>query len=179
MCAHTHCSLMSNYDPMDCSPPGSSVHGTIPARILDQVAISSSKGSSRPKDQTCWLRAPAAPALTGRFFIPEPPGKPLSLMWSHLFCLFACAFDVILSLAQPMSLSFSPLSPSRSFTVSHLKSSILSWFCVWYNVRIQFHFHMLLPVLFPFFHSCLCFSLSSPLRCYLRSFSFFCSCLFS
>ena len=33
-------------DPMDCSPPGSSVHGTFQARILEWVAISSSKGSS-------------------------------------------------------------------------------------------------------------------------------------
>ena len=39
-------------DPMDCSPPGSSVHGIIQARILEWVAISSSRGSSQPKDQT-------------------------------------------------------------------------------------------------------------------------------
>ena len=41
-------------DPMDCSPPGSSVHGTFQARILEWVAISFSRGSSRPKDQT-WV----------------------------------------------------------------------------------------------------------------------------
>ena len=34
------------WDPMDCSPPGSSVHGICQARILEQVAICSSKGSS-------------------------------------------------------------------------------------------------------------------------------------
>ena len=39
-------------DPMDCSPPGSSVHGILQARILVWVAISSSKGSSQPRDQT-------------------------------------------------------------------------------------------------------------------------------
>ena len=93
-------------DHMDHSPPGSSVHGTIPARILDQVAISSSKRSSRSKEQTCWLGFPAASALTGGFFNTEAPGKPLSLMWSHLFCLFACDCDFILSLAQPMSSLF-------------------------------------------------------------------------
>ena len=38
--------------PMDCSPPGSSVHGILQARILEWVAISFSKGSSRPRDQT-------------------------------------------------------------------------------------------------------------------------------
>ena len=37
-------------DPMDCSPPGSSVHGILQARILEWIAISSSRGSSRPSD---------------------------------------------------------------------------------------------------------------------------------
>ena len=39
-------------DPMDYSPPGSSVHGILQARILKWVAISSSRGSSRPRDWT-------------------------------------------------------------------------------------------------------------------------------
>ena len=38
--------------PMDCSPPGSSVHGIFQARILEWVAISFSRGSSQPRDQT-------------------------------------------------------------------------------------------------------------------------------
>ena len=37
----------------DCSPPGSSVLGTLQARILEWVPISSSRGSSRPRDRTC------------------------------------------------------------------------------------------------------------------------------
>ena len=39
-------------DPMDCSPPGSSVHGIFQARILEWVAVSFSGVSSQPKDQT-------------------------------------------------------------------------------------------------------------------------------
>ena len=39
-------------DPLDCSPPGSSVHGILQARILEWVAISSSRGSSQPRDWT-------------------------------------------------------------------------------------------------------------------------------
>ena len=39
-------------DPMDCSLPGSSVHGIFQARELEWVAISFSKGSSQPRDQT-------------------------------------------------------------------------------------------------------------------------------
>ena len=40
-------------DPMDCSPPGPSVHGISQARIPEWVAISFSGESSRPRDQTC------------------------------------------------------------------------------------------------------------------------------
>ena len=44
-------SCLTLCDPMDCSTPGSSVHGIFQARILKWVAISSSRGSFRPKDQ--------------------------------------------------------------------------------------------------------------------------------
>ena len=42
---------------LDCSPPSSSVHGISQARKLEWVAISSSRGSSKPKDRTCvsWI----------------------------------------------------------------------------------------------------------------------------
>ena len=40
-------------DPMDHSPPGSSIHGILQARIPEWVAMLSSRGSSQPKDQTC------------------------------------------------------------------------------------------------------------------------------
>ena len=39
-------------NPMDCSLPGFSIHGIVQARILEWVAISFSKGSSQPRDQT-------------------------------------------------------------------------------------------------------------------------------
>ena len=45
------CSVMSiSLQPMDCSLPGFSVHGILQARILEQVAISYSRGSSQPRD---------------------------------------------------------------------------------------------------------------------------------
>ena len=43
-------SCLTLADPMDCSPSGSSVHGNFQARILEQVAIASSRGSSPPRD---------------------------------------------------------------------------------------------------------------------------------
>ena len=39
-------------DPVECSPPGSSAHGILQARILEWGAISFSRGSSRPRDWT-------------------------------------------------------------------------------------------------------------------------------
>ena len=64
-------------DPMDCSPPGSSVHGILQARILEWVAMPSSRGSSHPMDRT-HAGEPACPALAGRFFI-------TSTAWEALF----------------------------------------------------------------------------------------------
>ena len=40
------------FDPMDCSLPGSSIHGIFQARVLEWVVISFSRGSSRPRDWT-------------------------------------------------------------------------------------------------------------------------------
>ena len=40
-------------DPTDCSPPGPSVQGLLQARILEWVAISFPRGSTRPRDRTC------------------------------------------------------------------------------------------------------------------------------
>ena len=44
--------MSDSCDTMECGPPGSSVHGISQARILEWVAISFSRGSSRPRDRT-------------------------------------------------------------------------------------------------------------------------------
>ena len=46
-------------DPMDCSLPGSSLHGILQARVLEWFAISFFRGSSRPRDWTRVSRIPA------------------------------------------------------------------------------------------------------------------------
>ena len=58
---------------MDCSPPGSSVHGVSQARILQWVALSSSRGSSWPRD---WTHISWDSWLAGRFFTTVLLGKP-------------------------------------------------------------------------------------------------------
>ena len=59
------------YDPMDCTQSGFSVHGIFQARILEQVAISYSRGSSRLRDGT------RVSCFAGGFFTNELPGKLL------------------------------------------------------------------------------------------------------
>ena len=53
MCALSHFSLLTLWEPMDCSPPDYSVHGILQATILEWIVIPSSKGSSWPRDWTC------------------------------------------------------------------------------------------------------------------------------
>ena len=53
------------YNPMDHSPPGSSVCGISQGGILEWVAISSSRGFSRPKDQA---HIPSVSCIAGEFF---------------------------------------------------------------------------------------------------------------
>ena len=58
---------VSLWHPLDCSPPGSSVHGILQVRILEWVAISSSSGFSQPriKPRSAALQSDSLPA--------EPP----------------------------------------------------------------------------------------------------------
>ena len=49
MCMHEVASVLSLFDPMDCSPSDSSVHGILQTRILEWVAMPSSRGSSQPQ----------------------------------------------------------------------------------------------------------------------------------
>ena len=64
-------------DPMDCSSPGSSVPAIYQARILEGVAISSPRGSSRHRDQTL------ISSIAGGFFTAESPGKPILVLLSN------------------------------------------------------------------------------------------------
>ena len=68
--AWVHAPLLQSYltlcDPMDCSPPGSSVHGILQARILESVVILFSTRLSWPRDHTRVNLE--SPALEGGFF---------------------------------------------------------------------------------------------------------------
>ena len=73
---------MDSSDPMDYNPPGSSVHGTSQARILEWAAISFSRGSSQPRDGTM------SPTLAGPLSHSRSP-RISDIIWclSFLVCL--------------------------------------------------------------------------------------------
>ena len=58
-------------NPMDCSPPGSSIHGILQAWIQEWVAISLSRGSSQPRNQS-WVSC-----FAGGCLLPELLGRPM------------------------------------------------------------------------------------------------------
>ena len=62
--------MSDSCDPMDCSPPGSSVHGILQARILEWVAFPFSKGSSLPRIES------GSSAWQADSSLSESPGKP-------------------------------------------------------------------------------------------------------
>ena len=62
-------------DTMDCSPPGSSVHGIPQGRVLDWVAISFFRDLPDQGIES------VSPALAGGFFSTEPPGTPVILFF--------------------------------------------------------------------------------------------------
>ena len=74
-------------DPVDCSPPGFSIHGILQARILEWVAISFSRGSSDPGIEP-WSPTLEADALTS-----EPPGKSLGCHQHQAVHAFICVVN--------------------------------------------------------------------------------------
>ena len=72
--AHSYSTLC---DRMDCSLPGSSVHGILQARILERVAIPFSRGSSQPGIEQ------RSPALQVDPLPAEPQGKPLYTLYIY------------------------------------------------------------------------------------------------
>ena len=100
-------SLSTCWDPMDYSLSDSTVHEIFQARILEGIAISSSRGSSLSGIK------PASPALAGMFLITEPPGK----------LQFSSVVQLCPSLCDPMNCSM-PGLPSHhqlpEFTQTHV-----------------------------------------------------------
>ena len=88
--------MSDSCDPMHCSPPGSSVHGILQARILEGVAIPFSRGSLQPRDRT-WVSCVADRFFTVRVtreapFNHLPRLKNITYPGSHLYKHASCIF---------------------------------------------------------------------------------------
>ena len=81
MCAKSLQSCPTPCDPMDCSPPGLSVHGILQARIPEWVAVSFSR-SSWPRD---WTQISYGSCVAGRFFTAQSPGESrcFRMVWNN------------------------------------------------------------------------------------------------
>ena len=106
------------HSPVTCSPPGSSVPGILQARTLEGVAMPSSRGSSRPRDQTRFSlhllhwQADSVP--------PAPPGKPTSV--GGLFSL-PCPKPQLSPLSTPV-----PQVTLRFYTLKqHVAPTLISF----------------------------------------------------
>ena len=66
-------------DPVDCSPPGSPVHGDSPGKNTGVGCHALLQGSSQPRD---WTWVSCISCIAGRFFIVEPSGKSSSIIIS-------------------------------------------------------------------------------------------------
>ena len=112
-------------NPTDCSPPGSSFHGILQARMLEWVVISYSRGSSDQGSE------PGSLALAARFFISEPPRMPQFspyLLTKELYIyIFSVQFSSVaqscLTLCDPMNHSTPGLPVHHQlpeFTQTHI-----------------------------------------------------------
>ena len=79
------------WDPMNCSPPNSSIHGISQVRILKWVAIFSSRGSSWPRDWTCvsWV---AGSLLQRKWILYHWATRYVPTMWLQARYLTSVSF---------------------------------------------------------------------------------------
>ena len=83
-------SYLALCNPMDCSPPGSSVHEIFQARILEWSAISYSRGSSQPRERT----QISCISCIGRQVLCHwrHLGSPINILHNHSVCIKILAY---------------------------------------------------------------------------------------
>ena len=117
VCVCVSCLVVSICDLMDCSSPGSSVHGILQARIMEEVTMLFSRGFSRPRHLT-WIYC-----IAGRIFFTAGAMREAS---PSLFSLFSC--PVVSNYLQPHGLHHPVpvFTNSLSFTNSWVLLKLMS-----------------------------------------------------
>ena len=80
--------MSNSLRPPECSPPGSSVPGVFQGRLLEWVAMPSSRGSSRPRSPA---HASCSSSIAGGCFTTEPLGRPKFHIWYNI--CFKCTTE--------------------------------------------------------------------------------------
>ena len=93
VCAKSLQLCLTLCEPMHCSPPGSSVNGILQARILNWVAMPSSRRSSPARDGT---HVSCGSSIAGRFLNTQSPGKPI-MPCMHFKCSLSPLNLILLS----------------------------------------------------------------------------------
>ena len=113
-------------DPMACSPPGSLVHGIFQARVLEWVAISSSRGCSWPRDGT---HVSCVSCIGSQVLLPLRHLRSWTLLNHPSITagsvLFAQSLQSCLTLSDPMG-----CSPPGSCVRGILQARILAWVAI-------------------------------------------------
>ena len=159
---------------MDCSLPGSSLHGILQARVLEWVAISFSRGSSQPRD---WTRVSHIP---GRCFnlwatismllsqsIPLSP-SPTTTMSINKSVLYVCVCTPALQIGS--SVPKRPYFKNQLDCFGSLKVSRAKWSFLTdsFFQGIQFHAHSFCA---KFFLGSISFSKQSPQLCFQGTYN--------
>ena len=124
-------SCLTFCDTMDCSSPGSSVHGILQVRILEWVAIPFHRGSSWPRDWT------TISCVAGRFFTVLASFNQTWKVFRHYFFMFFLFF-LSSPLRTPITYRLGTLKFSHSWPTLYSLSltlaclSILEFFSLWW-----------------------------------------------
>ena len=156
---------------MDHSPPGSSVHGILQARILEWVAMPSSRGSSQPRNQT---HVSCVSCIAGGFFTAEPPGKPTCLsLFRKIYQQGHCKPLVWLYLPTCYGLHVNSKSDTQILNrLNHFIFQKVMYPQFWYQLRegliiLMLHLQEASPILWSLFLGFLSSSIASQASCLL------------
>ena len=107
-------------DPMGCSLPGSSVHWILQTKIMEQVAMPSSRGFSSPKNRI------QVSCIAARFFTSWTPRK-VPMLWigadKSLRCYYVVFLETTQSIFGPLTLILQLAEPITYFWLSEACSS--------------------------------------------------------
>ena len=109
------------WDPMDCSLPGSSVHGVLQARILVWATMPSCRGPSQPRDQTC---VSFNSFTAGGLFTTEPLEKPPSMV-CYVKCSKSLTWVIFGKVHRPHILNWIYHLESKNDNIYDLKLKVI------------------------------------------------------